>query len=68
MYIKERGWESVAQIAGSWRDVVNSVTKFCVIHTVHVLVISILSNKCISWYNTRDIHKLLHVSTPRFQQ
>jgi hypothetical protein len=36
-----------------------------VIHTVLVPIISIVSNKRISWYNTHDIHKLLYVSAPR---
>jgi len=39
--------------------------KFCVTVTVHVLVISILSDKCTSSYNTRGMHKLLHISVPR---
>jgi len=34
-------------------------------HTVYVLTISVLSNKCTLSYNTHDIHKLLHVSAPR---
>jgi len=36
-----------------------------VIHTVRVPTISIVSNKRISWYNSHDRHKLLHVSAPR---
>ena len=36
-----------------------------VVNTVHVPIFSIVSKKSISWYNTHDIHKLLHVSAPR---
>ena len=32
-----------------------------VIHTVHVPLISIVSNKRISWYNTHDIHMFRHL-------
>jgi hypothetical protein len=36
-----------------------------IIHTVRVPIISLVSKKRISCYNTHDIHKLLNVSAPR---
>jgi len=35
-----------------------------VFYTMLVITFNILSNKCISWYNTHKLHKLLHVSPP----
>ena len=33
------------------------------LHNISMTAIDILSNKCTSWYDTHDIHKLLHFST-----
>ena len=38
----------------------------CCYFTVHILKIDILPNKWTSWCNTHDVHKLLHVSAPRY--
>jgi len=61
MYIKERKWEIIVQIAGKWL-VVNAVTKFCVFYTVHVLVINILST-----YALRGKTHLTHINCIMFR-
>jgi len=44
---------------------IRQASTFLVIHTVYVLTINMLSNKCTPWYTTYGIRQLLHVSASR---